>query len=639
MSGSDSGFSYPEATSNDDSRLLNLIMQDNKESLNDSKDKPSEWRSLEAQIQQSLSSITGQTFDHSHDHGSAHDELDGHTSAQSHDPSLLLDRPKTTEDIHNAVINAIGDMNNETQAKETSLLLLDGLLTSALDRLRQVLGLEYVKPAQAQLAALPMVMTAPSNWPLEVQLNVNSLPILDNLATQILRIVVTMSYEEILALLQTPEEGEEYQDLDENGDPIDSPENQRQQDSEAFQALIHMFTYSKGVYTRHVKQFITLEDVAPGIWSADKETPLFISGREELFLNTLRKTNLATFVCGVVGAIEIELAALDMSFLDVFCPIAMCLVLLSENPLKFESEGRSEPGRLLRESAALYLDLKTQAYISSLIQRGSHEAAAEDLEELFPERIREIISARRRELILTPVEEDFVRRCFQRKKFVSVGETGETLVAKYPFDNFVHSLLDFLKRNMAFIVYGGRLLSSTPRKTLWNSEETNPLGDALLEALRRGKSGDIAQALLESLRKRSTDAEMEQEAKKARSESKPKKAPTQKQPRKAWTKTEEEALKAGLLSQGAHWNKILMLYGAGGQINEDLKDRSYVLLKDKARNWKMYYLKRGLPLPDYLQGVTGEVSLSARGSGRSLGKKRMQMRKQGEALAAQQQGP
>ncbi|KAG0667722.1 hypothetical protein C6P45_005443 [Maudiozyma exigua] len=43
-------------------------------------------------------------------------------------------------------------------------------------------------------------------------------------------------------------------------------------------------------------------------------------------------------------------------------------------------------------------------------------------------------------------------------------------------------------------------------------------------------------------------------------------------------------------------------------MSEDLKNRTQVQLKDKARNWKLHYLKNGEPLPDYLTKVTGTIS-------------------------------
>lgn len=63
--------------------------------------------------------------------------------------------------------------------------------------------------------------------------------------------------------------------------------------------------------------------------------------------------------------------------------------------------------------------------------------------------------------------------------------------------------------------------------------------------------------------------------------------------------------------KGPHWSQILALYGNNGTINEMLKDRNQVQLKDKARNLKLFFLKSGIEVPYYLQSVTGELKTRA----------------------------
>lgn len=38
-----------------------------------------------------------------------------------------------------------------------------------------------------------------------------------------------------------------------------------------------------------------------------------------------------------------------------------------------------------------------------------------------------------------------------------------------------------------------------------------------------------------------------------------------------------------------------------------MKNRTQVQLKDKARNWKMFFLKNAMPLPKYLHKVIGDL--------------------------------
>lgn len=88
-------------------------------------------------------------------------------------------------------------------------------------------------------------------------------------------------------------------------------------------------------------------------------------------------------------------------------------------------------------------------------------------------------------------------------------------------------------------------------------------------------------------------------------------APSQRRP---WTQEEENALMAGLdRVKGPHWSQILGMFGPSGSINEVLKDRNQVQLKDKARNLKLFFLKSGHEVPYYLQFVTGELKTRAPG--------------------------
>ena len=61
--------------------------------------------------------------------------------------------------------------------------------------------------------------------------------------------------------------------------------------------------------------------------------------------------------------------------------------------------------------------------------------------------------------------------------------------------------------------------------------------------------------------------------------------------RRAWSREEEKALRHALELKGPHWATILELFGQGGKISEALKNRTQVQLKDKARNWKKFFLE------------------------------------------------
>jgi protein TBF1 len=100
--------------------------------------------------------------------------------------------------------------------------------------------------------------------------------------------------------------------------------------------------------------------------------------------------------------------------------------------------------------------------------------------------------------------------------------------------------------------------------------------------------------------------------------------------RRPWTTEEENALMAGLdRVRGPHWSQILAMFGPGGTINESLKDRNQVQLKDKARNLKLFFLKSGIEVPYYLKYVTGDLKTRAPGQA-SKNEARERERQQGE---------
>lgn len=108
--------------------------------------------------------------------------------------------------------------------------------------------------------------------------------------------------------------------------------------------------------------------------------------------------------------------------------------------------------------------------------------------------------------------------------------------------------------------------------------------------------------------------------------------------RRPWTSEEESALMAGLdRVKGPHWSQILGMFGPGGSINESLKDRNQVQLKDKARNLKLFFLKSGIEVPYYLKFVTGELKTRAPAQA-AKNEARERERKQGEEDKAHVEG-
>lgn len=81
--------------------------------------------------------------------------------------------------------------------------------------------------------------------------------------------------------------------------------------------------------------------------------------------------------------------------------------------------------------------------------------------------------------------------------------------------------------------------------------------------------------------------------------------------------------------RGPHWSQILAMFGPGGTVNESLKDRNQVQLKDKARNLKLFFLKGGIEVPYYLKYVTGDLKTRAPAQA-SKNEARERERQQGE---------
>lgn len=145
---------------------------------------------------------------------------------------------------------------------------------------------------------------------------------------------------------------------------------------------------------------------------------------------TVRKVNLATFVSSVFGSQEVGFFHLNEHFLDTFVP---------------------DGGRLLKSQGALYLDLKTQAYISAMStnERGKEEI----LTDLFPDEMKEILLVRRPGAkTLTPSEQDFVARLAQRKTHLMMIADDTNLSEKYVWQDFLKEVSWYVSKNYESIV-------------------------------------------------------------------------------------------------------------------------------------------------------------------------------------------
>ncbi|ODV70182.1 hypothetical protein HYPBUDRAFT_101720 [Hyphopichia burtonii NRRL Y-1933] len=455
--------------------------------------------------------------------------------------------------------------------------------------------------SNAQLTLLPLPIVAPDYLPPRIQLLINTLPTLDNLATQLLRIVAIGPYQKIIDLASNPSTpaGATYRDL------------------------TSLFEFTKKLYNEE-DPFLTVEHIAPGMWKEGDKTPEMFRNREQSIESTLRKVNLATFLAATLGTIEVGFFYLNESFLDVFCPTnnldpdnALSNMAYNNSSLQSMNATIGETvGKLLKPQAVLYLDLKTQAYISAI--EAGERSNEEILEDIFPSDLETYLQARRNTKSLSPVELDFIDRCKIRKQTLLNYSPDRNLGEEYEWFTYLNNLFDYVGKNMGFLIWGkkGRgnfkftttdnaphsaeMLDSTKNQDKIDNDHIDTTNKILeiddKDPNRNRQIKDLTSALLPS--------EIQEQQIHIRINPSTNVKSLHRRP---WSREEEKALRHALELKGPAWSVILELFGAGGKISEALKNRTQVQLKDKARNWKMFFLKSGLPVPTYLQKVTGDL--------------------------------
>lgn len=462
--------------------------------------------------------------------------------------------------------------------------------------------------ANANLTALPMSIVASGNLPPRIQLLVNSLPVLDNLATQLLRIVAEGPHQKIFDLAAHP----------------DTPAGATYRD------LTSLFEFTKRLYSEE-DPFLTVEHLAPGMWREGENTPSIFKNKEQLIELTLRKVNMATFLGAALGTIEIGFFYLNEAFLDIFCPANRLdqensLSNISPNNLNLQSSANAcigeKIGKLLKPQASLYLDLKTQAYISAI--EAGERSKAEILEDILPSNMEQILLARRKTKVLTPAEYEFLERFKARKETLLNHPDDKLLSEDYDWVTFLRDLFDYTSKNMAFLIWGKKEKSTrekpVPKDDLTSHNVSGPSQDYDTFSTEErdektatsghttnandNSSSQLSSQGIDTLASTLLPSEIQEQQ--IHLHLNPK-STAKSSHRRPWTRDEEKALRHALELRGPAWSTILELFGAGGKISEALKNRNQVQLKDKARNWKMFFLKLGLPVPGYLQKVTGDL--------------------------------
>jgi len=414
-------------------------------------------------------------------------------------------------------------------------------------------------------------------------LRFHTLPVLENLSSQVLNTLGGPSHQHSLKLLTH----------------LDSDQSQ------AYFALITLFNQCKRAYS------------SEAFLDADA-----FNFRDDTQRTTIRKSNLATFLSSIFGSTEVGFYHLNENFLSTFVP---------------------EGGRLLKTQGALFLDLKTQAYISAMTQKD--KAQEQILDELFPSNMEDVLMARRLGAKqLTPTEVDFCGRCKSRREYLAKCKGDDDLAERYYWPTFLREIAEYISKNKEVIVsIPSRKRNMRKPQVLPNvdgggpgsnsfndgniGDMSSPENDGEDQDLSLSEHGgmthevDSADAMQldaalfadhnfsldGTIDPNQSTAELYEEARMAAtrgtSSSRKSLTPVQRRP---WTKEEEQALLNGLDAvKGPHWSQILSMYGPGGTVSEILKDRNQVQLKDKARNLKLFFLKSHLDVPYYLKVCCG----------------------------------
>lgn len=210
-------------------------------------------------------------------------------------------------------------------------------------------------------------------------------------STQILSLLAKSSYQDITSLVSEPES--------ENG--------------QAYATMRSLFDHTKKVYSTK-KSFLS---------------PVELELTEPAQIDVIRKANLASFVSSIFGTQEIGFSELNENFIDVFVP---------------------EGGRLLKVQGALFLELKTQAFIASM--NSNERTRTEILFDLFPEDLEQRLMERHTaNRALAPSEADFAKRAASRRDIlladINNEEALKALPDKYHWEDFLRDLSSYITKN------------------------------------------------------------------------------------------------------------------------------------------------------------------------------------------------
>ncbi|KAK0121033.1 TTAGGG repeat binding factor [Cadophora gregata f. sp. sojae] len=437
-----------------------------------------------------------------------------------------------------------------------------------------------------------------------------SLPILESLSTQILSTLAQGPYSETIRIVQDP----------------DSELGQ------AYATLKSLFDQTKRIYSKD------------GLFlSADE-----LNIKEPEHRATIRTTNLASFSAAVFAS-SVGFYELSSSFIDIVTPDGACL--------------EKEPGELL-------VNLKTQMYLSMVTSEEQTDTKEDVLEEMFPYDFDEVLRQRHPDIPLSQDELEFVNSINSRREYLMNEPTDvdsiQALSEKFGWEGFLTGVSSYLRKNYEpllapYMKRHSLTAPASPRRTPAAENQQTSMNtfqsangasstfdqdisvhaqlaaDEVLKALgynispqqnsevpthqsqNTASNGSLLPPDLRNTVPYPTQSaptqvlyEKARRAASTKANTASARRPGTPSQRRPWTNEEENTLMAGLDQvKGPHWSQILALYGPNGSLNDVLRDRNQVQLKDKARNLKLFFLKSGIEVPYYLQCVTGELKTRA----------------------------
>lgn len=408
-------------------------------------------------------------------------------------------------------------------------------------------------------------------------------------------------------------------------------------DIKLFQTFLSVYNDLMDIYYKD-SPLVTVFAVTSGLWLPDHPPPYLLKGHRTYIIDSVKKINLLTFILISLGCIPYYgFDSLQEIFFEVFCPSTIFNKNYGSVKNATNNDKLVDPTRkFLKTHGVLYLELKTQYFILGLqttsknTKKISENEIREMLEIIFPPNLMNIDSK-----LTTPAELEFIKRCNHRKEALLKYTVINDLINDYSWKECVKGLFSFCNKNIGMIIFGRIGRDKNPlfdyKLENFNSDSLNMnvfqsmvlfkqeiIEDSTEKIVKTTTYKDaltttqnVSDNINDDLKQNGTSATYKMTSKKlldvAILES-AKSGVKKLKPKKNWSKEEEEMLQKGLEELGPSWSKILDMYGPGGTINEILKNRSQVQLKDKARNWKLRYLKSNKPLPSYLLKVTGKIN-------------------------------